>query len=633
MIADAVRCAHPSAECLPGLLQQQARKSPTSIAVQQGGPHLTRSLTYEELENHATALANELGTYGAGPEAIVALIGLRDLDYLIGLLGILKSGAAVLPLSPISPPTWIAGVLRDSRAAVIVAGTESDAIAGVMASVRPTPPIIRVLDRHSGQARIAARPPLDPVNLAYLIYTSGSTGRPKGVMVEHRGLLNHIRSKVSHLQLSSSDVVAQTAPPSFDIAIWQFLAPLLVGGVVRIVPDNVVADPARLAQELVDGRVRILEVVPSLLRVMLDGELPPASRLALRSLIVTGEAVAPDLCRRWFDRYPNIPLVNAYGPAECSDDVSHYDIGGREAIEEGTIPIGRAIPGVQIHITDSRLTPVADGEIGELCVTGTAVGRGYLGDAARTAAAFVPNLFGVAGSRMYRTGDRARRLRGGVFEVLGRLDAQVKVRGCRIEPAQIEAVLSEHPKVRQAVVVAKSFGPDDTRLVAYVVPAPALDVAELRRRVIERIPAYMVPAAFVLLDDLPLTASGKVDRLSLAARPIGRPDAARPATSDEEAIIVEVWQQLLGIDRIDLERSFFDLGGDSLLLAHARREIARIFSREISDVDMYAHATVRSLAEHLRGRLSAPVRESARARANIRVARRRRLQQGAEGDR
>jgi amino acid adenylation domain-containing protein len=614
------------------LLQQQAHASPKSTAVRYQGRHIT----YEELDGRAAALAQQIEECGVAPEMIVGLLGQRDPDFLIGLLAILKSGGAFLPLSPSSPPAWIAGVLRDCRAPVVVAGTDAtDVLASVTASLHPsTPAIIPIRDDRSDRfIGYISRPLLAPANLAYVIYTSGSTGRPKGAMIEHRGLSNHIRAKISHLRLSSSDVVAATAPQSFDILIWQFLAVLTVGGVVSIIPDEVATDPGRLTQELVDGEIRILEVVPSMLREMLEGELPPASRLALRTLIVTGEAIAPDLCRRWLARYPQIPLLNAYGPTECSDDVTHQDINGCEAIGRGTVPIGQPIPGVQLHIVDAQLAPVPEGESGELCVAGAAVGRGYLGDAARTAAAFVPNPLGIPGSRMYRTGDQARLLAGCTLELLSRLDQQIKIRGCRIEPAEIEAVLEEHPAVRQAVIVTRDFGLADTRLVAYVSAAPTLGVAALRRHAMERLPAYMAPSMYLLLDRLPLTAHGKVDRRSLAALPMPSPEAPHQAAAEAEDIIAGVWQRLLRVARIESQGNFFDLGGDSLLLVRAQREFARIFNRNIPIVDLYAHPTVRSLAEYLRGDSPVSVVKSARARAGFRAARRGRLQRNLGGDR
>src|SRR5205085_385845 len=297
------------------------------------------------------------------------------------------------------------------------------------------------------------------VNLAYVIYTSGSTGVPKGAMVEHRGMLNHLRAKISDFQLGSADVLAQTAPQSFDISIWQFLAALLVGGSVKVATDEVVRDTFLLLDWLEREDVSVLEVVPSQLRAMLQTiEVAGAGRWklpALRWLFVTGEALPPELSRRWLGRYPQTPLVNAYGPTECSDDVTHYVI--REPPPEGSFstPIGRPILNTQIYILDRHFSPLPVGVAGEVFVGGSGVGRGYFDEPAQTAEVFVPNPFAAEpGARLYRTGDLACHLSDGNIEFLHRIDYQVKVRGFRIETGEIEAALIEHAAVREAVVVA-----------------------------------------------------------------------------------------------------------------------------------------------------------------------------------
>src|SRR6185369_1376415 len=346
--------------------------------------------------------------------------------------------------------------------------------------------------------------------LAYIIYTSGSTGRPKGAMVTHGGMINHLWAKVADLGLEPGSRVAQTASQSFDISIWQFLAPLLVGGSVHIASPATVHDPALLLRFVARERITVLEVVPSLLSGILDflataGDAGDLS--GLHWLIVTGEACAPDLACRWLELAPHTRLLNAYGPTECSDDVTHYqiDLTARTGLRQApALPIGRPVANTRISVLDSRLRPTAQGAAGELCVAGRGVGRGYLGLPARTAEVFVPDAWSAEpGARLYRTGDLARWLADGTLEFLGRLDHQVKVRGFRIELGEIEAALAALSGVRDAVVVAREDTLGDRRLVAYVTG----DVAQrsLREQLQERLPDYMVPAAFVLLEALPLT--------------------------------------------------------------------------------------------------------------------------------
>jgi acyl-coenzyme A synthetase/AMP-(fatty) acid ligase len=399
-------------------------------------------------------------------------------------------------------------------------------------------------------------------------------------------MLNHLRAKVAHLRLSASDVVAQTAPQSFDISIWQFLAPLLVGAAVRIVAEADASDPARLWEEARRG-VTILEVVPSMLRLMLDVDDGRRRDLSLRALVVTGEPIAPATCRRWLQLYPGVPIVNAYGPTECSDDVTHHDMPTVDVVGDRVVPAGRPIPGAAIHIVND-----------ELCVGGAPVGRGYLGAPGLTAAAFVPDPFGAAGSRMYRTGDRARRAADGAIELLGRLDDQVKVRGCRVELSTVEAVLTEHASIRQAAVIAKDLGAD-SHLVAFVVTTRECAILDVERYVAERLPAYMVPTLVVRVDALPLTSNGKVDRRALITLPLPEKSAGEPM--DLEAHILAIWRRTLGAPRIGLDTNFFDAGGDSVLLARLRRELEQSTGRDIPAVDFYAHPTVRTLANALRG--------------------------------
>ena len=530
-----------------------------------------QQLTYHELNAHANQLAHHLRDRGVGPETLVALLAERGIPFLISILAVFKAGGAYLPLDPHHPAARLRRVIEQSRCSIALATTAfaptlSQALTEVPSERCPRPIYFEDVLQASQCAEniptcTTAR------QLAYVIYTSGSTGMPKGAMVEHRGMLNHVYAKIDALDLAATDTVAQTASQCFDISVWQFLAALVVGGRVQIYPDEVAHDPMQLLTQVEHHQVSILETVPSLLRAMLDPHETDATGgpdlRALRWLIPTGEALPVDLCRRWLRSYPHVPLLNAYGPTECSDDVTHYPIYEAPDETSSSIPIGRAIPNMRLYVLDQRLEPLPIGIRGELYVGGIGVGRGYLGDEGRTAEAFVPDPFGAeVGARLYKTGDLARYLPDGNLEFLGRLDFQVKLRGFRIELGEIEAVLSQHPAVRQAVVVVREEVPADKRLVAYVVlqKDQAATIDELKSRVMKQLPAYMVPSAFVLLERLPLTANGKLDRQALPpAEPSGRrteDNYVAPALLLHHQL-VQIWEELLGVRPIGITGRLF----------------------------------------------------------------------------
>jgi amino acid adenylation domain-containing protein/non-ribosomal peptide synthase protein (TIGR01720 family) len=448
-----------------------AARRPQAVAIAGAG----EELTYGELWRRSQRVAAGLLEGGLRPEEVVALLGDRSPDFLVAMLGIWRAGGVYLPLDLEHPPQRLAVVLEQSGARRVV-------------STRPAHEALeKALERLGGRveqvplARLAAtsdaRPPSPPRSeLAYVIFTSGSTGRPKGAMVEHRGMLNHLWAKVRDLALDDADVVAQTASQGFDISVWQLLAAPLVGGRVEVFSDEEVREPRELLAAVESRGVTVLEVVPSLLGFLLEevewaGEARP--RLAaLRHLIPTGEALSADLCRRWLAAYPGVALTNAYGPTECSDDVTHWTIAAPPAAGWERVPIGRALPNLGLYVVDRGWNLLPEGVSGELWVGGIGVGRGYLGEPAQTATAFVPDgLSGAAGERLYRTGDRVRWMGEGVLDYLGRLDQQVKVRGFRIELGEIESVLASHPAVRQCAVIVRHEAAEP-QLVAYVASDP-----------------------------------------------------------------------------------------------------------------------------------------------------------------
>jgi amino acid adenylation domain-containing protein/non-ribosomal peptide synthase protein (TIGR01720 family) len=552
------------------LFAAQAERTPDAIAVSSAEVQLT----YAELQARAERLARSLAAQGVGPESVVALFLTRDIDLLIAILGIFTAGAAYLPLDPTYPSERLRLMIEAANPALIL-----------------TPERLREMDNTD---LIRSFDPSDPRNLAYIIHTSGSTGVPKGAMIEQRGMINHLFAKINALQMNATDVVAQTASQCFDISVWQFLSALVVGGRVHFIDDDTARDPERLLTQIEETQISILEIVPSLLPSILDVSEAYSQLQSLKWLIVTGEAFPIDLCQRWLRAGTGIPVMNAYGPTECSDDVTHFV--ARTSLAEGTlrVPIGSLIENTQGYVLDRKMQLAPFKATGELYIGGTGVGRGYRNDPRKTAERFVPDPYGSeAGARLYRTGDVARYLADGDLDYLGRVDNQVKVRGHRIELGEVEAVLSEHAGVRQAVVVTH-----EERLVAYVVPQNGTGGSEWREYLQQRLPEYMVPAMFVSLPGLPLTANGKVDRRALPAPEWTRDGIKRAfvgPTSKTERVLCAIWSELLGVKEVGVDDNFFELGGDSILsiqiVARAHQAGLRLTPRH-----MFAHQTVRELA-------------------------------------
>ncbi|WP_427185159.1 amino acid adenylation domain-containing protein [Bordetella bronchialis] len=596
------------------LFEQAARHYPERMAVR--APDAC--LSYDALNRRADRHAQVLAAHGVGRDRVVAILAERGAGMLASVLAAFKLNAAYLGLDPSLPPRRIAQVLELAGVRVLAVSAQAAAMLGD-AGLAMLPASIRIVHEeafqreepgaHTGRARAAPHPD----QAAYVIFTSGSTGEPKGVVVTSRGMLNNQLSKVPYLGLGPEDVIAQTASQSFDISVWQLLAGLLCGACVRIVPDAVARDPAALLRQVREDGITVLECVPTLIQGMLLQD--PVDLPRLRWLLPTGEATPMALARAWQRRYPGVALVNAYGPAECADDVALYRMPAvaDDAGAGSVLAIGSPTDHTRLYVLDDSLSPLPAGVVGELCVAGVGVGRGYLHRAAATAERYVADpLTAVPGARMYRTGDLARFREDGVLEYAGRADHQVKVHGFRIELGEIDAQLARLPSVRQAVVAARDDGQGGRRLVAYVVArepgATATQSArdrwlgDLRASLALALPAYMVPGLWMALDALPLSANGKIDRKALPA-PAPRDTGGghvEPA-GEQERRLAEIWSQVLGVPRVGRHDSFFELGGHSLMVMQVVARIQRELHVDVPLTALFEAQTLAAFAARVDG--------------------------------
>ncbi|MCY0941350.1 non-ribosomal peptide synthetase [Streptomyces antarcticus] len=577
--------AAPRGALLPGLFARQAARTPHAVAVLGGAGRMS----YAELDALSDRVAHRLLAAGAGPESVVGVVLDRGAELVACLLGVWKAGAAYLPVDPAQPAERIRNLLADADTRMILTRRES-----APAAVLERGGTLLLDDGFpEGAPSTLPGPVADPGRLACVIYTSGSTGLPKGVQITHGGLAARVGWTVREHGLGPDDRVLQKTSIGFDAAGWELFAPLVSGGAVVPAPPGAEGDPAAMLRSVVDHRVTVLQAVPSVWRLLADA--PDWERCtSLRLLFSAGEPLDTGLARRLSARAgePAPALWNTYGPTECTIDVAAHRVAREGA--DGPVPIGRPLPGAALQVLDARMRPVPVGVTGELYAGGTGVARGYLGRPDLTAGQFVPDPGGPPGSRLYRTGDLARVRPDGNLVFEGRADDQVKVNGVRIEPAEITGALLAQPGVRAAAVVPRQTDDGGKRLVAYVVaagPGP-LDPAELRRRLATDLPAVMVPADFVTLDRLPLTASGKLDRRALPAPgPASGAAYVEPSTPAERAL-GEIYRSVLKRERVGARDSFFDYGADSLLIikviAAARRRGIPLTLRMLYEYDTLA---------------------------------------------
>jgi amino acid adenylation domain-containing protein/non-ribosomal peptide synthase protein (TIGR01720 family) len=588
----------PDGRCVHELFETQVAAAGDSVAVVCDGARLS----YRELNARANRLGRRLRDLGATTDTLVPIVMDRSLSMVVAILGSLKAGAAWLPLDPKGPKARLAFMLEQARATVILTEERHlDGLAGfdgdVLALDRPESEAERKDDANPGL-------PVDPSALAYVLYTSGSTGTPKGVLVPHAALVNHVRWMQDVFPLGPADIVVQKTPYTFDASVWEFLAPLVAGARLVLAGPRAHQDPASLARLIADEGITILQMVPTGLRALLDE--PGFERCrSLRRIFCGGEALSPDLVERVFERL-DVELVNLYGPTEACIDSTFWVC--RRG--EGTVPIGRPIQGARAYVLDRLLRPQSAGAEGELYIAGAGLARGYLERPDLTAGRFLPDPFsGASGGRMYATGDRASPRPDGSFEFLGRLDDQVKVRGYRIEPGEIEAILNRHPSISESVVVARPDAQGGAILAAYATlrkglgPAlPAPTSVELRGHLKSALPDHMIPSAFVVLDDLPRTTSGKIDRRRLPDPVPRRPDLAVPFVlphTEDERRLASLWAGLLGLDRVGVRDGFFDLGGHSLIATQVISRVRDLFGVEVPLRALFEEPTVEGLAARI----------------------------------
>ncbi|MCY1078492.1 non-ribosomal peptide synthase/polyketide synthase [Archangium lansingense] len=576
--------------CLHRLIEAQVDRTPDAVAVSFEGSQLT----YRELDRRANQLAHYLRARGVGPDRLVALCAERSLEMVVGLLGILKAGGAYVPVDPDYPRERVEFMLADASAPVLL--TQARLASGLPhgdAAVVCLDSEWEIVGRERAERPDVA---LSGSHLAYVIYTSGSTGRPKGAMNTHAAICNRLLWMQEAYGLGAEDRVLQKTPFSFDVSVWEFFWPLMTGARLVMARPGGHKDPAWLAGIISSERITTLHFVPSMLRHFLEAPELDA-RFSPKRVICSGEVLSPEL-RELFHTRLRSELHNLYGPTEAAVDVTAWACVPED--RRPLVPIGRPIANARMYVLDQHLRPVPPGVPGELYIGGVPLARGYWRRPELTAERFIPEPFAeTLGGRLYRTGDRARFLADGAIEYLGRLDDQVKVRGFRIEPGEIESALLRHPHVRSAAVVVREDVPGDRRLVAYVIPAgdePA--PTSLRSFLGNSLPEYMVPSAFVTLEALPLSPSGKLDRRALPAPArvrAGSGDSSVEPRNEMERRLAEIWAGVLGLERVGAHDRFFELGGDSILglqvIARARQAGLRLTVRQL-----FQHQTLAELA-------------------------------------
>ncbi|MFZ5515898.1 MAG: amino acid adenylation domain-containing protein [Candidatus Zhuqueibacterota bacterium] len=580
----------PADRCVHQVIGEIASARPDADAV----VFEDKKLTYRELNNRANQLAHYLQKKGVRPETIVAISIERSPDMIVAMLGVLKAGGAYLPMDPDYPTERLALMLEDSGAPLLIT---QKSLEQKYAHIRPG-----IIFIDSDWAFIDGESTEDPVNralpenLAYVIYTSGSTGKPKGTLLQHRGLVNFATVHVRTLGMNGNDRMLQFASFSFDASVSEIFTALFAGAALHLAKRETLLSSPKLIELLRTARITAAIIPPALLAVLPAEVLPD-----LRIIISAGESCGRDVVAKWA---PGRNFYNGYGPTEATVGPTIFKA-DPDKLDSATVPIGRPLSNVKVYLLDKYLNPTPPGIPGEIYIGGVCLARGYHHRAEMTAERFVPDPFGQnAGGRLYRTGDMGKYLPDGTIEFYGRVDFQVKVRGFRIELAEIESVLTEHEAIEEVVVLAKKDKAGENRLVAYIVPdhKPLPEKSEIREFLKSRMPEYMVPTAFVMLDAFPLTPNGKIDRKALPEPDEFRASAeatyVKPRT-ELENVVATIWQEVLLMEKVGINDNFFDLGGHSLTMVKVHSVLCEKLNRDISIVEMFKYPTVRTLARFL----------------------------------
>jgi len=593
---------YQTGECIHQIFEKQAERVPQNVALVCEG----MSLTYRELNSRANQLAHHLQALGVGPEVLVGICVNRSVEMVVGLLGILKAGGAYVPLDPSYPQERLSWMLEDADLKVLL--TEQSLSKQLPEHRIHLIALDQDWDKIATESDENCLSATSDDNLAYCLYTSGSTGNPKGAMNTHGAIRNRLLWMQEAYQLTEADRVLQKTPYSFDVSIWEFFWPLMTGARMVLARPEGHRDAAYLIKLISEQQITTIHFVPAMLQAFLKEEGVESCR-SLRRVICSGETLPVEL-QETFHAQLGAELHNLYGPTEAAIDVTFWAC-QRESGQRH-VPIGRPIANTQIYVLDQHMQPVPTGTAGELYIGGVNLARGYLKQPELTAEKFIPNPFSeMAGARLYRTGDIAHYLADGQLEYLGRTDHQVKLRGFRIELGEIEAALTKHPSVSESVVMVREEVAGEKRLIAYLVGADSsVPQAEILRNYLkEMLPEYMIPSSFMVLDAIPLTVNGKVDRRALPRPSVAQrkrqPVDAVPQT-DLEKVIASVWQETLNLECVGIHDNFFDLGGHSLLVAVVRNKLREILSHDISLLHFYQHPTISSLAEYLSQTQSKP---------------------------
>ena len=630
---------YPIKQTINQLFEQQVSKTPNNIAV----VHKGTQLSYKEINKKANQLAKLLRELGVSKGEFVGILKDRDINFLIAIIAIYKAGGAYVPIDSDYPKHRVEYMLSNSEIKYLL--TDFSLLNSVPSLLKNDLQLLSIiclddvtpegsLLNENTDINIYSKSDFDilssdnlehvnkAIDPAYMIYTSGSTGLPKGTVVRHDGAINHIYAQFDELELTEDFCFLQSAPSSTDISVWQFLAPLLIGGKTAIVDIETVAIPDQLFKVLFSEKVTVVELVPALFTSLLEyaSGLPKHKRVLpnLKWMMLSGESVSPKLVNKWLEIYPHIRIANAYGPSEAADDITQFIADKPFSENQRTVPIGKPLANLNLYILDDEMKLLPIGVPGEICVSGIGVGAGYWKNEEKTKNSFVPNPFTDISKKLprnrrdliYKTGDLGRWLTDGNIEFLGRIDHQVKIRGFRVELGEIETFLIQHRDVKEVVVVVREENPGDKRLVAYVVPNPEFNhdnpksnelVQQLRDFLREKLPAHMVPSAIVLIEALPLAPSGKIDSRALPAPNFNNESEfafVAPRTPTEE-IVADIWSHVLKQEHIGIHDDFFNLGGHSLLATQAISRLREAFEIELPLRSLFEQPTVAQLVERI----------------------------------